>query len=134
MVSGQILNVVAVQHHRQLIAWQKAMELVKLVYDLTDEFPSEERFGLTLQIRRAVVSIASNIAEGQGRNSTKEFVNHLSISYGSLMETETQTLVAEMRNYSTAEKRSLVMDKAAEVGRLINGLSNSLARKARKDR
>lgn len=63
------------------------MELVKLVYDLSDNFPSEERFGLTLQIRRAVVSIASNIAEGQGRNSTKEFINHLSIAYGSLMET-----------------------------------------------
>jgi four helix bundle protein len=60
-----------VQSYRQLIAWQKAMELVKLVYDLTDKFPSEERFGLTLQIRKAAVSVPSNIAEGQGRNSTK---------------------------------------------------------------
>ena len=110
------------------------MELVKLVYDLSDDFPPEERFGLTSQIRRAVVSVASNIAEGQGRNSTKEFINHLSIAYGSLMETETQTLVAEMRNYSTPEKRGQVMDKAAEVGRLINGLSNSLGRKIRSDR
>jgi four helix bundle protein len=125
---------VAVQHYRQLIAWQKAMELVKLVYELTDDFPPDERFGLTLQIRKAVVSVASNIAEGQGRNSTKEFINHLSIAYGSLMETETQTLVAEMRNYSSAEKRSRVMEKAAEVGRLINGLSNLLGRKARTDR
>ena len=123
-----------VQHYRQLIGWQKAMELVKLVYDMTDDFPSDERFGLTLQIRKAVVSVASNIAEGQGRNSTKEFINHLSIAYGSLMETETQTLVAEMRNYSTPEKRSQVMDKSAEVGRLINGLSNSLGRKTRQDR
>jgi four helix bundle protein len=110
------------------------MELVKLVYELTDDFPPDERFGLTLQIRKAVVSVASNIAEGQGRNSTKEFINHLSIAYGSLMETETQTLVAEMRNYSSAEKHSRVMEKAAEVGRLINGLSNSLGRKARTDR
>ena len=123
-----------VQSYKQLIAWQKAMELVRLVYDLTDDFPAEERFGLTLQIRKAVVSIASNIAEGQGRNSTKEFINHLSIAYGSLMETETQTLVAEMRNYSTAEKRSQVIEKAAEVGRLINGLSNSLGRKTRTER
>jgi four helix bundle protein len=72
-----------VQHYRQLIAWQKAMELVKLVYDVTDDFPPEERFGLTAQIRKAIVSIASNIAEGQGRNSTREFINHLSIAYGS---------------------------------------------------
>jgi len=110
------------------------MELVRLVYEMTDDFPSEERFGLTSQIRKAVVSIASNIAEGQGRNSTKEFINHLSISYGSLMETETQTLIAEMRNYSTVERRSQVMEKAAEVGRLINGLSNSLGRKTRTER
>ncbi len=64
----------AVQSYRQLIAWQKAMELVKLVYDLTDRFPREELFGLTQQIRKAVVAIPSNIAEGQGRNSTKEFL------------------------------------------------------------
>ena len=110
------------------------MELVALVYDMTDDFPSEERFGLTLQIRKAVVSVASNIAEGQGRNSTKELINHLSIAYGSLMETETQTLVAEMRSYSTPHKRGRVMEKAAEVGRLINGLSNSLRRKVRTER
>lgn len=124
----------SVQHYRQLIAWQKAMELVKLVYEMSDDFPPEERFGLSLQIRKAVVSIASNIAEGQGRNSTKEFINHLSIAYGSLMEVETQTLIAEMRNYSTSEDRGKVMEKAAEVGRLINGLSNSLGRKIRSDR
>lgn len=135
MAGGRLSDrIVAVQHFRQLIAWQKAMELVNLVYELTENFPIEERFGLTAQIRRAVVSVASNIAEGQGRNSTKEFVNHLSIAYGSLMEMETQTLVAEMRDYSTKEKTGRVMDKAAEVGRLINGLSNSLGRKARTER
>jgi four helix bundle protein len=101
---------------------------------MTDDFPSEERFGLTSQIRKAVVSIPSNIAEGQGRNSSKEFINHLSIAYGSLMETETQTLVAEMRGYSTPEKRGLVIDQAAEVGRLVNGLSNSIGRRARPER
>jgi four helix bundle protein len=67
----------AVQNYRQLIVWQKAMELVKFVYDLTKKFPKEELYGLTLQIRKAVVSIPSNIAEGQGRNSTKEFIRHL---------------------------------------------------------
>ncbi|MGH9947485.1 MAG: four helix bundle protein [Pyrinomonadaceae bacterium] len=124
----------SVRSYRDLIAWQKAMELTALVYELTDKFPGEERFGLTLQIRKAVVSIPSNIAEGQGRNSTKEFINHLSISYGSLMETETQNLIAEMRQYITNDESALVLNKSAEVGRLINGLSNSLGRKARSDR
>jgi four helix bundle protein len=119
-----------VRSYKELIAWQKAMELVKLVYELTDKFPTDERFGLTQQIRRAVVSIPSNIAEGQGRNSTKEFINHLSIAYGSLMETETQNLIAEMRRYITTEQSNDVMEKAAEVGRLVNGLSNSLVLKA----
>ena len=113
----------AVQSYRQLIAWQKAMDLVKLVYDLTDKFPRDERFGLTLQIRKAVVSVPSNIAEGQGRNSTKEFINHLSIAYGSLMETATQNLITEMRNYISVAESAKVMEKAAEVGRLVNGLS-----------
>jgi four helix bundle protein len=122
-----------VQSYRQLIAWQKAMELVKVVYEMTDRFPREELFCLTAQLRRSVVSVPSNIAEGQGRNSTKEFINHLSIAYGSLMETETQNLIAEMRNYVSAEESNMVMKKSAEVGRLLNGLSNSLTRKFTSD-
>ena len=118
-----------VQSYRQLIAWQKAMELVKMVYDLTEKFPSEEKFGLTIQIRKAVVSVPSNIAEGQGRNSTKEFINHLSIAYGSLMEVETQVMIAEMRKYISKDELDAVLNKSAEVGRLINGLANSLRAK-----
>jgi four helix bundle protein len=118
-----------VKSYRDLIAWQKAMELVKLIYRLTDKFPREELFGLTIQVRRAAVSVPSNIAEGQGRNSTKEFINHLSIAYGSLMETETQTLVAEFRQYITADETTSVLTLSSEVGKLINGLSNSLQRK-----
>ena len=105
------------------------MELVKYVYDLTKKFPCEELYGLTLQIRKAVVSVPSNIAEGQGRNSTKEFLHFLSIAYGSLMETETQGLVAEMKNYITAEETVILLEKSAEVGRVLNGLINSLERK-----
>ena len=124
----------AVQSYRQLIAWQKAMDLVKLVYDLTDRFPREELFGLTQQIRRAVVSVPSNIAEGQGRSSTKDFLRHLSISYGSLMETETQNMIAEMRGYITTDESNAVMEKSAEVGRVVNGLVASLKRKLSTDR
>lgn len=135
MASGQLSvvrepgGVVAVQSYRQLIAWQKAMELVKAIYDLTDKFPNEERFCLTSQVRRAAVSVPSNIAEGQGRDSTKDFLRHLSISYGSLMETETQVLIAEMRNYISSEEARSALEVSSEVGRIINGLSRSLAAK-----
>jgi four helix bundle protein len=86
-----------VQSYRDLIVWQRSMELVGLVYELSRKFPNEELFGLTSQIRRAAVSVPSNIAEGQGRKSTKDFLRHLSISYGSLMETETHGQIAEMQ-------------------------------------
>jgi len=119
----------AVQSYRQLVVWQKAMELVKLVYDLTRKFPKEELFGLTLQIRKAVVSVPSNIAEGQGRRSTREFIRHLSIAYGSLMETETQGMIAEMQLYITPDECAELLFRTAEVGKLVNGLSNSLERK-----
>lgn len=109
------------------------MELVKLIYSLTKKFPREELFGLSSQIRRAAVSIPSNIAEGQGRRSTKEFIRHLSISHGSLRETETQNLIAEMQGYISAEESTHVMDKCAEVGKLINGLANSLKEKENRD-
>ncbi|MEO6051913.1 MAG: four helix bundle protein [Pyrinomonadaceae bacterium] len=132
MVSGQWLVVgekVAVQSYRQLIAWQKAMELVALVDGLTDKFPREELFGLTSQVRRAVVSVPSNIAEGQGRDSTKDFIRYLSIAYGSLMETETQILIAEMREYVSSDNYRNVLEKSADVGSLVNGLSRSLVKK-----
>jgi len=119
----------AVQSYRQLVVWQKAMELVKLVYDLTRKFPKEELFGLTLQIRKAVVSFPSNIAEGQGRRSTSEFTRHLSIAYGSLVETETQGMIAEMQLYITPDECAELLFRTAEVGKLVNGLSNSLERK-----
>lgn len=107
--------------------------MVRLVYQVTKKFPKEELFVLTLQIRKAVVSVPSNIAEGQGRKSTKEFKRHLSIAYGSLMETETQTLVAEMQAYVTSSECNEVLGIAAEVGRLINGLDASLEQKLNRE-
>ncbi|MEP7212713.1 MAG: four helix bundle protein [Acidobacteriota bacterium] len=137
MVGGQLksrrrttdFDIIPVQSFREPIVWQKSMGLVRSVYELSKKFPSEERFGLASQIRRAVVSIPSNIAEGQGRNSTKEFLRHLSISYGSLMETETQILIAEMQMYVTAQESEALILKSAEIGRMINGLVQSLERK-----
>lgn len=118
-----------VQSYRQLIAWQKAMELVRQIYETTKNFPKEEVYGLTSQIRRAAVSVPSNIAEGQGRDSTKEFLHHLSIAYGSLMETETQILIAGSLNYLKADELNSILEKSAETGRLINGLIRSLKTK-----
>lgn len=102
------------------------MDLVDLVYDLTAKFPREELFGLTGQMRRSAVSVPSNTAEGFGRDSTKEYLHHLAIAYGSLMELETQSLVAQRRSYITAAEAGKLLDLAAECGRLNNGLKNSL--------
>jgi four helix bundle protein len=113
-------------NYRDLIAWQKAMDLVELVYRVTKCFPSEERFGLTNQARRASVSIPSNIAEGQGRRTTGEFRHFLSVAYGSLRELETQILIGQRLGFITNDAAAPVLDLAGEVGRLINGLSESL--------
>ncbi len=114
------------QSYRELIAWQKAMKLVTDVYKIAETFPKVEVFGLASQLKRAIVSVPSNIAEGQGRDSTKEFIHHLSISYGSLMESETQIQIASNLGYISQLEADRVIDQAAEVGRLVNGLSRSL--------
>jgi len=112
--------------YRDLIAWQRAMDLVELVYGATRSWPKEELYELTSQIRRAVVSVPSNIAEGQGRSGAKEFAHHLSIARGSLAELETQTLVAQRLGYLASDAADPILATATEVGRLIYGLSRSL--------
>ena len=115
-----------VRNYSELIAWQKAMNLVEGIYTATKRFPKEELYGLTSQVRRATVSIPSNIAEGQGRKSTNEFLHHLSIAYGSLREVETQILIAGRLHYLDQQEINRLLELSAEVGRLINGLSHSL--------
>ena len=115
-----------------LIVWQKAMDLVEDVYKRTKGFPREELYGLTSQLRRAVVSVPSNIAEGQGRNSTKEFLHHLSIAYGSLCEVGTQILIAHRLGYLERRDVEGLDGLSSEVGRLINGLSNKLPKDGRR--
>jgi four helix bundle protein len=118
-----------VKNYQELIAWQKSMDLVEQIYQASRTFPREEIYGLTSQLRRAAVSIASNIAEGQGRRTTADFLRHLSIGYGSLREVETQILIAARLRYSASLTTDTVMNLAGEVGRLLNGLMNSLERK-----
>jgi|SRR5581483_1545468 len=115
-----------VQNYRDLIAWQKAMDLVERVYSATASFPPDERFGLTAQIRRAVVSVPSNIAEGQGRRSRSEFGHFLSVAHGSLREVETQLLIAIRLHFLDEAIAESVLSLSDEVGRLIGGLARSL--------
>jgi four helix bundle protein len=117
-----------VKNYQELIVWQKAMDLVEEVYIASKSFPREEIYGLTSQLRRAAVSIPSNIAEGQGRRTTPDFLRHLSIAYGSLREVETQIMIATRLRYLAQGKCQDVMRITGEVGRLLNGLMASLAR------
>lgn len=119
----------AVKSYRELIAWQKAMDLVVGVYEATRAFPREEIYGLTSQLRRAAVSIPSNIAEGQGRHSSKAFIQFLGIAYGSLQETETQVILATRLGYLETTQEAQLLEQCSEVGKLINGLTNALRRK-----
>src|SRR5271165_4217955 len=115
-----------VQSYRELIAWQKAMDFTAEVYRATRSFPKDELYGVTSQLRRASVSIPSNIAEGQGRQSTGEFRQFLGHARGSLLETETQILLSERLEYLDRGTAENLLGQAAEVGRILNGLMNSL--------
>ena len=113
--------------YRDLIAWQKAMILVRSVYELTKTWPHHEQFGLTNQVRRAAVSIPSNIAEGKGRSGIREYSHHLSVAHGSLCELETQLLNAQDLGYAARGQVESVLHQTAEVGRILRGLIKSLS-------
>jgi four helix bundle protein len=116
-----------IRNYTDLIAWQKSMALAGSVYRVTSGMPSEERFGLTAQMRRAAVSIPSNIAEGQGRRRDGEFRHYLSIAHGSVRELETQLMLSEQLGFLEGTAVRPLLTDAAEVGRLITGLDNSIA-------
>jgi four helix bundle protein len=112
--------------YKDLVAWRKAMGLVGEVYRTTQGFPEKELYGLTSQLRRAAVSVPSNIAEGQGRLSKGEFHQFLGHARGSLMEVETQVLIAQDLGYLDKTSTEKLLEKAAELGRVLNGLLASL--------
>lgn len=109
-----------------MIAWQKAIELVARSYEITQSFPREEQFGLTQQLRRAVVSVAANIAEGNGRGTPKEFIRFLTIASGSLTEFDTHFVIAKRLGYLNEATLEEVVRQIEEVGRIITGLRKSL--------
>ena len=115
-----------VNSYRDLKVWQVGMETAAMVYKLTEKFPKQEAYGLTSQVQRAAVSIPSNIAEGHARDSTKEYLRALSIARGSLAELETQLLLSESLGYLTNVDLESVLSKAAEIGKMLNALQQSL--------
>jgi four helix bundle protein len=112
--------------YRDLVVWQKAITMVTEVYRATQSFPREEIYGLTSQLRRSAVSVASNIAEGQGRISKPEFRQFLGIARGSLIEMETQIVIACNLGYVKSETADRLSICSGEVSRLLHGLMQSL--------
>ena len=112
--------------HQNLEAWKKSFFFVKSVYLITEKFPADERFGLTSQMRRSAVSIPSNIAEGAGRKSKKEFIQFLSISLGSLSELDTQILLSKELGFMGESDCILLISELDIIGKLIFGLMKSL--------
>lgn len=110
--------------HKDLDAWKESIALVKVVYEVTKSFPSEERFGLTDQVRRAAVSVPSNIAEGAARGSNQDFIRFLHIALGSLSEVETQIIIASELKY--IELSQELLDKITVIRNLTNGLIRHL--------
>ena len=112
--------------YKDLIVWQKSMELVAKVYRITLELPAAEQWGLVSQMRRAAVSIPSNIAEGYGRQATGEYRHHLSISRGSLLELETQVLLCEKLGYLEARSTKAMEAEIEQISKMMRSLINKL--------
>jgi four helix bundle protein len=121
-----------ISSYRDLVVWQKAMDLVTEIYRATSGFLREEMFGLTSQLRRSAVSGPSNIAEGQGRATKGEFIQFLSHARGSLFELETQIVISGRLGYFPSELEVALAAKAEEVARILNGLLTSLGVASRK--
>ncbi len=118
-----------IKSFRDLRVWQSGMDLVTEIYRLTQSFPREEQYGLTSQVRRAAVSIPSNIAEGHARESSKEYLNHLSIAQGSLAELQTQVEIATRLDFVAAKTAQQTLDRSASLSRQIFALRNAIMRK-----
>lgn len=110
----------------RLDVWRKGLEFAEMIYDVTRTFPDDERFGLVSQMRRSVVSISSNVAEGSGRSSNKDFAHFVEIAYGSLMEVLSQIAIAERRSYINNETKTTLYQRGEQLARMLSGLRSSL--------
>jgi four helix bundle protein len=118
-----------VKSYRDLLVWQKAMDLAAEVHPVALSFPKTEMFGLTSQLNRAATSVPSNIAEGHGRRTTADFIHFLSIARGSLNEVETQIILASRYDYIPDTVHDHLLQLSSEVGRMLNGLMDALERR-----
>ena len=118
-----------VTSYRDLRVWKESMHLVVAIYRTVAGFPKEEMYGVTSQIKRSAISIPSNIAEGHARDSTREFLRHLSISQGSLAELETQLMLTGELGYLNPSHIDPLLSRCADVGKMIRGLQKSLREK-----
>lgn len=122
-----------IRSYRDLKVRQLSMDLVETIYNLTSEFPQREIYGLTSQMRRASVSVPSNIAEGHARFSTKEYIRHVSVSLGSLAELETQLEVSRRLGFAEPARVAKTLDDCDHVGRMLHNLARSLEAKIARD-
>ena len=130
-MNGDRMNGAAkAKHYKELQIWQKGMTLTKLVYRLTRKFPDEEKFGLVSQMRRAAVSVPSNIAEGQARQGTREFLQFLSHASGSLAELETQILLSVELGFCKEADVAQLSDCVAELQKMLAAIRQKLSEKA----
>ncbi len=118
----------SLQNYRELIVWQKSMALAEMIYRISSPLPKEEIYGLQSQMRRAAVSIPANIAEGQARQSTGEFLQFLGIARGSLAELETLVILCGRLNFFPSESVENALKDCDEIGKLLTGLVKSLRR------
>lgn len=119
----------SVTSYKHLEVWKKSRALVVRVYDVTSSFPKEEMYGLTTQLRRAAISIPSNIAEGNARRSTRDYIRFLNIAYGSIAEVETQLYIAMDLHYATQSQLQPLFNDYSELARMLNGLVTRLESK-----
>ena len=115
-----------IRTYRDLLVWQKAVELVTLIYKRTRSFPEDEKYGLVSQIRRATISIPSNIAEGYGRMHTNEYVRYLQISIGSIFELQTQLIISKNLGYISEQAYTELDDKTKEIERMLSSLISKI--------
>ncbi len=119
--------------YRELDLWQKAVDMVVMVYELTRELPAEEKYGLMSQMQRSAVSVPANIAEGYGRVHRGDYVHHLSIARGSLAELETHVTIAVRLDFLPREKATMLWNMMQDVGKMLSRLIRSLQRKSGED-
>lgn len=117
-----------IRDHKDLLVWQRAMDLVVESYKIAESFPDREKYGLTSQLQKAAVSVPANIAEGHSRKSTGAFLNHLGIASGSIAELETHIEIGVRLKYVQQQKVDAALDLLAEVRRMLEGLRKSLKR------